>query len=258
MTAKSEKKKKGSIADTVRFYLTAFFILLASFSSLAFVFLVPFVIDPGFSTIFAEFDPEPLTCVTVDTISKFGLTNCTWSSCREGCTRDVFNCTQIYVNYFRDRNKLLEGKNFTDPEEFRNITWQYEYAKIFPNVKGCGYPPHVNCSIFNKMYGDYGTVYPCYYSQLQPNLTITELNIDEIKENLVYAIVVPWGCFIASVLYLLITYVGMKKPDVEFADEPQDISSKASKEASNYSLRSISRTINQGVSRLRGEPDDKG
>ncbi|MCL4148273.1 UNVERIFIED_CONTAM: hypothetical protein GTU68_058654 [Idotea baltica] len=239
MTSKSKRQRKCT--EILRFYLTAFFILLAALSSLAFVFLVPFVIDPGFSTLFAEFDPNPLTCVTVESVFKFGLSNCSWSSCREGCTRDVFRCTQIYVNYFRDTEGLL-----------------YKYAKIFPNVKGCGYPPQVNCTEFNKRYSDYGTTFTCYYSQLQPNVTITELNLEEIKESLIYAIAAPWGCFIASVLYLLITYVGMKKPDLEYSDEPEDISSKASKEASNYSLRSISKTINQGMSRLRGEPDDKG
>lgn len=258
MTTKPEKKKKRKFTDTLRFYLTAFFVTLACFSSLGFVFLVPFVIDPGFSTIFAEFNPEPITCVTVEVIHKFGMSNCSWSSCREGCTRDVFRCTQIYVNYVKDQ-EILKGLNSTDFEGIGNITWDYQYAKIFPNIKGCGYPPQVNCTFFDEHYGLNGSIFPCYYSTLQPNVTVTQLNLEEVKESLIYAIAIPWSCFIASILYLLVTYVGMKKPEQDYMEEQdEEDRSKASKEASNYSLRSISKTINHGVNRLRGEPDDKG
>jgi len=30
---------------------------------------------------------------------KRGTKNCTWASCREGCTRELYNCTQIRVDY---------------------------------------------------------------------------------------------------------------------------------------------------------------
>lgn len=43
-----------TIAEKCLFYTTAFFILLAVFSLFAFLFLVPFVIDPAFTTIFME------------------------------------------------------------------------------------------------------------------------------------------------------------------------------------------------------------
>ncbi|XP_066949522.1 uncharacterized protein [Macrobrachium rosenbergii] len=89
-------------------------------------------------------------------------------------------------------------------------------------------------------------------------MVITELDIEGIKQDLIYAIVIPWGCFLVSILYLLFTYVGMRKPEAE-ADAPQEVSSaKASKEASNYSLRSIGKTINAGMNKIMGEPDDKG
>ena len=28
-----------------------------------------------------------------------GTKNCSWTSCREGCTKELFECTQIRVNY---------------------------------------------------------------------------------------------------------------------------------------------------------------
>jgi hypothetical protein len=40
--------------DKFFFYTTAFFVLLGTFSLFAFLFLVPFVIDPAFTTIFMQ------------------------------------------------------------------------------------------------------------------------------------------------------------------------------------------------------------
>lgn len=86
------------------FYTTAFFVLLGTFSLFSFLFLVPFVIEPAFQTIFMEFDENRAQCFTDETIVKAGTRNCTWTSCREGCTRDIYTCTQIYVNYKRFGN----------------------------------------------------------------------------------------------------------------------------------------------------------
>lgn len=254
----AEPKKKTKWQDTLRFYLTAIFTLIACISSFAFLFLVPFVIDPAFSTIFADFDPEPVVCVTKESEFFFGLSNCSWSSCREGCTRDIFQCSHIFVNYKKDTKGEFKDVNFTDVDLLDDIKWDMEDARLFPNVKGCGYPPSVNCTTFNMSYSTPGRTYPCYYSKEQPTTVLTSLDIEGITTDLIYAIVIPWGAFLVSILYLLITYVGMKKPDSD-GDAPQEVTSaKASKEASNYSLRSIGKTINHGMNKLMGEPDDKG
>ena len=39
-----------------------------------------------------------LSQVTLQEIN-YGLTNCTWSSCREGCTAEFFKCHHIRVSY---------------------------------------------------------------------------------------------------------------------------------------------------------------
>lgn len=250
--------KKDKCKKCLRFYLTAFFTLVACFSSFAFLFLVPFIIDPAFSTLFADFNEEPRMCVTKESEFLCGMSNCSWSSCREGCTKDVFQCSHIFVNYRKDPEGLLANVNHTDVDQIDHMTWDVVDARLYPNVKGCGYPPTVNCTTFNNDYSTPGRTFPCYYSKEQPLLVITSLDIKGVKEDLAYAIVIPWGSFLVSILYLLNTYVGMRKPDAE-DDQPQEVSSaKASKEASNYSLRSISKTINQGMNKLRGEPDDKG
>ena len=71
------------------FYTTAFFLLLGIFSAFGFLFLVPFIIEPAYTTIKMDFDEQPAHCITASIYSKRGLSNCTWTSCREGCTREV-------------------------------------------------------------------------------------------------------------------------------------------------------------------------
>lgn len=85
--------------EKLLFYITAFFVLLATFSLFGFLFLVPFVIEPAFTTIFMEFDETPAECVTAEIEHFKGASNCSWTSCREGCTKEVYECTQIRVNY---------------------------------------------------------------------------------------------------------------------------------------------------------------
>lgn len=88
-----------TLKQKLLFYTTASFVLIATFSLFSFLFLVPFVIEPAFQTIFMEFDESRAQCFTEEAIIRAGTKNCTWTSCREGCTRDVYQCTQIYVNY---------------------------------------------------------------------------------------------------------------------------------------------------------------
>ena len=45
---------------------------------------------------------------------KLGASNCSWTSCREGCTKEIYDCTQIRVNY-----KL--PKNLTEDNGEENI-----------------------------------------------------------------------------------------------------------------------------------------
>lgn len=60
------------ILDLLLFYTTAFFVLLAIISLFALVFLVPFFIDPAWSTLQADFDPNGTKCKTVSSVYKEG------------------------------------------------------------------------------------------------------------------------------------------------------------------------------------------
>lgn len=71
----------------------------AVLSFMVFLFLVPFVVDPAVSRLIARYSPEPGTCALHEHVFATGITKCTWSSCREGCTSPITRCHQITVNY---------------------------------------------------------------------------------------------------------------------------------------------------------------
>lgn len=326
------------------FYTTAFFILLATFSLFAFLFLVPFVIEPAFTTIFMQFDESPAFCVTVDLTHLYGAKNCSWASCREGCTKDIYECQQIRVNYKtsaqlaaeaaaaeagsddasatstvaskatpatatkntgdssvrndnsksslkpnldslsgnsktnkpistmdRDSSSSLHGRSkfdsalsrferavradydyidmlvddrtngFADhknglvssiigedntlmeyPDDMNELNgngseWFFTGARLFPNVKGCGYPPILNCTIWTKKYWKLGTNFTCYYSRVDPGLVISDLDMWQNTLNLVYAMAIPIPSFIISVIYLAFAYFVIFNEDDEAA-----------------------------------------
>lgn len=283
--------------EKLLFYTTAFFILLATFSLFAFLFLVPFVIEPAFSTIFKQFDTTPALCVTLSIENFKSVKNCSWTSCREGCTKDIYECTQIRVNYklthqlnttdiatvindndnlittsnnninnnLNNKNNLINNrveraireyadydddsilnsyannnnnnnnrngvqnininlnddddpnlKEYPDDMQLSNSSeWFFAGARLYPNVKGCGYPPMLNCSIWYKKYNKEGTNFSCYYSKVDPGLVISDLDLWQNTLNLVYAMAIPIPSFIISVIYLTIAYFKIYNDDEE-------------------------------------------
>lgn len=277
-----EPEDTRTLKEKLLFYTTAFFILLGTFSLFAFLFLVPFVIDPAFTTIFMQFDINPALCVTSEIDNLRGVKNCSWTSCKEGCTKDVYECTQIRVNYKIHSSKLLNdsqslliddelpssisidktkpvtknqqrmerairdydylenslsdnveiGKVTDDlntPIEYTDIMqpssglqgnnseWYFIGARLFPNVKGCGYPPMLNCTIWMKKYIKLGTNFSCFYSKVDPSLVISDLDMHQNLLNLIYAMAIPIPSFIISIIYLTFAYFKIYKEDEESA-----------------------------------------
>ena len=60
----------------------------------------------------------------------------------------------------------------------------------------------VVCEEFYTEFGEPHTNFPCYYSQLDPELVITQLNMKELYLTLLYSITIPISLFIIAVLYL--------------------------------------------------------
>ncbi|CAG9793580.1 unnamed protein product [Diatraea saccharalis] len=255
-----EEKIPPTFLEKLLFYTTASFVLLATFSLFAFLFLVPFVIEPAFTTIFMQFDPVAALCVTASVKHLVGVSNCSWASCREGCTKDLFECTQIRVNYklgydanitateyenlirveralrkdYEYENyETVAEKNYPDMAEEQELPdvpptglqgndseWYFTGARLFPNVKGCGYPPILNCTVFYGKYRPLGTNYSCYYSRVDPGLVITELDMWQNTLNLVYAMAIPIPSFIISVIYLTFAYFKIYNTEEESEQAP--------------------------------------
>lgn len=286
--APSMDEQKATLRENVLFYVTAFFCLVAIFSLFIFLFLVPFFIEPALATIYMEFDPQPVICETTEATFHRGLSNCQWSSCREGCTKEVYECWHIRVRYrssvpvgkadarsVRDRiiqdkesskhsTPAVEQKNnikssiynnnqksqnfpvFSDdgfdmspqsnedrlqsvlPEE-DEVEKDEAYAladeggeglhvheaRLQPNVKGCGYPPEVECNnTFASAYGVVGANFSCYYSLIDPTLAITHLNIERVRAELIYCLTIPIILFVISIVYLFYAYFKL------YADPP--------------------------------------
>ncbi|XP_017842238.1 protein tipE [Drosophila busckii] len=311
-----DEADKRTTKEKLLFYTTAFFILLGTFSLFAFLFLVPFVIEPAFTTIFMQFEEVPALCETYDTEIYYGAKNCSWSSCREGCTKDIYTCTQIRVNYRLNLYNFTDEFNFTEyhinlkeaerfippvkrTDRYERALRDYEYdnlggsdgtaldldvdstgsmvggrfeqlnfgdadgsngfliedsddghaantllnerrpfdeiselneglmgnnsiyfyvgARLFPNVKGCGYPPMLNCTIWLRRYTKIGIKFPCYYSKVDPSLVISDLDYWQNTLNLVYSMAIPIPSFIISVIYLTYAYFKIYNEDEETA-----------------------------------------
>ena len=90
-------EQEKSSSWNIRRWVIAIFATLAGLAFSASLFVIPFVIDPAISALQADFNEEPVTCSVKSSTMKIGLTNCFWSSCMEGCTRDLYKCFQIKV-----------------------------------------------------------------------------------------------------------------------------------------------------------------
>lgn len=188
--AKKQKHAAASSAprtfrEKVWFYSTLSFAMIAVGSGSALLFLVPLYVDPAVSTLLADFATEPVRCTTVRREELAGLYNCTWSSCREGCTSDVYRCTHIYVEY------RVPGPGGQRVPE----------AVLLVNIKGCGYPPAVNCTHFAAAYGHVGATFPCHYSRQNRTLAVVGYDKRQQYADIVHYFAVPFTvCVVTSVV----------------------------------------------------------
>jgi len=131
---------------------------LAGVSIISFVFLAIWFIDPALLTLVLQF--RQARCTTVDAVFLVGISNCTWTSCRLGCTREIFKCWQILVQFEFVQNAVPHKPPWAplsaaalskEDGEVELLTasdgtlMPSNTARLYPNVKGCGYPPELNC-----------------------------------------------------------------------------------------------------------------
>ena len=94
-TKTDEAGRARSRQEKIRFWLSAASATLLFSSFTVFVFLIPFIIDPAVASLRGELSPQPVTCRVVSAQYRLGVSRCGWSSCREGCTQDIFQCHQV-------------------------------------------------------------------------------------------------------------------------------------------------------------------
>ncbi|XP_050442161.1 protein tipE [Adelges cooleyi] len=185
--AAAKKQKRGAqrtFREKVWLYSTLSFAMIAVGSGSALLFLVPLYVDPAVSTLLADFVTDPVQCTTVRREELSGLYNCTWSSCREGCTSDVYRCSHIYVAY----QEAVDGRFVSE-------------AVLLVNIKGCGYPPAVSCANFTGKYGQPGTRFPCHYSRQNLTLVVTDYDKRQQYTDIVNFFVVPFTiCVVNSII----------------------------------------------------------
>ncbi|XP_055644626.1 protein tipE isoform X1 [Toxorhynchites rutilus septentrionalis] len=187
----------SELLDKAKFYASLCLGTTAILSVFAFLFLIPFVVDPAISTIVADYDPVPVTCVVTDHVCAEGMRNCTWSSCREGCTTAAVKCHQLLVNY----TKIPYHDWQKHPRDLNSVEWDVMDTKFLVNTEGCGYPPRVNCTEFAKKYGysHVGDPFPCYYSRAYPEMVVARYSWDDNLKHLILSLIIPNVLFAVSI-----------------------------------------------------------
>ncbi|XP_060537284.1 protein tipE [Cylas formicarius] len=192
LAKKQQTKQQGarSCREQALFYSTSLLAVIAMGAGSSLLFLVPLYVDPAISTLASDFVTEPVMCVTTRHEQLTGLANCSWSSCREGCTSDSYHCTHIYVSY----NETTASDNRTDD------------AVLLVNIKGCGYPPSIRCANFTETYGTEGTSFPCYPSRENRTVVLTHYERDEQVAIIIHYFAVPFVITLATSVALCVMH----------------------------------------------------
>jgi hypothetical protein len=163
--------------------------LLAGTSFIVFMTLLPLIIDPSVLTF--VLDLEPAACLTVHSAALNGTSNCTWTSCQQGCTVDIYKCWHVNVSYLLADPALAAERLLPDPfvsfssssssaslEPYPSMAIQ-QPARLYPNVVGCGYPPDVDCDQFFRDYSRtdaFERTFPCYVSMTDPSVAVVHVD----------------------------------------------------------------------------------
>jgi len=228
-----ESKESSTRLDDIKYYTSMLLGTLCIVCVFGFLFLVPFVLDPAISTIMHEFIEKPVHCKVMSYEQRYGKTNCSWASCREGCTAQIYKCHQVRVTYTPRR----QYQNNTGVEEIQDNEWAYltrterqadpdtgapltdengnmlehvvEDTPLLINIKGCGYPPEVNCDLYAEKYSNHSateTTFPCYYSKMNPWIVLSNYDRTETISNILSAILIPNVLFVLSIIVLIYWY----------------------------------------------------
>lgn len=211
-----EDVETKSKLENFKYYTSLILGTLCIVCIFAFLFLVPFVLDPAISTLMHEFVDTPVTCKVSSVKVITGKKNCKWSSCKEGCTADMYECWQVRVKYSKGKQYVNESSDFnhrvsdTEWEDLTRVDFKdnktHTDTPLLVNIKGCGYPPEISCPGFATKYNETKNAklyFPCYYSKLNPWIVLETYDFDETVASIVASIAIPNGLFVISLVVLL-------------------------------------------------------
>ncbi|KAF2359313.1 Na+ channel auxiliary subunit TipE, partial [Trinorchestia longiramus] len=89
--------------------------------------------------------------------------------------------------------------------------WDVTNASLFVNVKGCGYPPDVNCTVFEMKYSKVGRRFYCHFSQLNPYLVLDEYDPEGAAVDLYYSIGLPFASIIGGSILMCLMQTPYRK-----------------------------------------------
>ena len=202
---KKNGKQKRTWRERVQFYTTSTLAFFSVTAGASLLFLVPLYVDPAISTLVSDFIDSPTWCTTTRREDVGGLLNCSWSSCREGCTSDLYKCTHIYVTYIESNFTFMPNistmmlANMTELEHS-------EEAMLLVNIKGCGYPPSVTCKNFSETYGIEGAIYPCHYSRVNKTVVLATYDHNDQVSTIINFFVVPFIITVISSIALCVMH----------------------------------------------------
>ncbi|XP_023336325.1 protein tipE [Eurytemora carolleeae] len=226
-TMGADSKEAKSRLEDIKYYTSLFLGTLCIVCVFGFLFLVPFVLDPAISTLMHDFVQSPVHCKVTSYELRYGRTNCSWASCREGCTASIYKCHQIRVKYtphvpyengtfvsdigiehWADLTRIERPRN-PDTGELTGSEVIVEDTPLLINIKGCGYPPEVDCDMYAERYDNYSMTeetFPCYYSKMNPWIVLSEYSRDETVSSIMFSILIPNLLFVLSLVVLVYWY----------------------------------------------------
>lgn len=225
---KTIPEKKKSWREKLSFYATSTLAFFSVTAGASLLFLVPLYVDPAIATLTWDFIESPTWCTTTRREDVVGLMNCSWSSCREGCTSDLYRCTHIYVTFIESTNITLfanlskaitesidsdsitaRSLMLTAAHTISNMTENIEHSEeaiLLVNIKGCGYPPKVVCQNFSNIYGEEGSVFPCFYSKTNRSLVLSSYNRSEQWSMIINFFFLPFVITVISSVGLCVMH----------------------------------------------------
>ncbi|CAL8110612.1 unnamed protein product [Orchesella dallaii] len=210
---------RSRLATAATIFTATLFIL--SCSSLLFVF--PILVDPILVGFEAQFSSQPVLCRTTNFRNGTGPAECAIPSCREGCTLDLFSCIFVEVEYTMDNDSYFLSDNssrslLSSSQSHEELTQddRKRSATLLINVNGCGYPPKVSCSEFEKEYASLNTEFPCFYSRQNESIVVPHYSRRTEIIYLTMGLCIPVGLalFSAISLYLLLRYQVALKAEI--------------------------------------------